>query len=66
MKYETFAHAFYNSFLNKELSQLKVWSSPSKKDFFICFNSSPSKLMKNAFHFILKALFVLKMFKFLF
>ena len=65
MKYETFVHAFYNSFLNKKLSQFKVGLSPSKKDFFICFNSSPSKLMKNAFYFILKALFVLKIFKFL-
>ena len=33
--------------------------------FFICFNESPSKMMKNAFHFILKALFVLKWLKFL-
>ena len=32
---------------------------------FICFNVSPSKMMKNAFYFILKALFVLKIFKFL-
>ena len=35
-----------------------------KKD-FICFNGSPSKMMKNTFYFILKALFVLKIFKFL-
>ena len=34
------------------------------KKFFICFNDSPSKMMKNAFYFILKALFVLKIFKF--
>ena len=33
---------------------------------FICFNDSPSKMMKNAFCFILKALFVLKMFKIMF
>ena len=33
--------------------------------FFICFNDSPSKMMKNAFYFILKALSVLKIFKFL-
>ena len=32
---------------------------------FISFNDSPSKIMKNAFYFILKALFVLKIFKFL-
>ena len=35
------------------------------KKFFVCFNDSPSKVMKNAFYFILKALFVLKIFKFL-
>ena len=39
--------------------------SPSKKKFIICFNDSPSKMMKNAFYFILKALFVLQIFKFL-
>ena len=32
---------------------------------FICFNESPLKMMKNAFYFILKALFVLMIFKFL-
>ena len=32
--------------------------------FDICFNDSPSKMMKNAFCFILKAHFVLKIFKF--
>ena len=32
---------------------------------FICFNESPLKLMKDAFYFILKALFVLKIFRFL-
>ena len=31
----------------------------------ICFNYNPSKMMKNAFYFILKAFFVLKIFKFL-
>ena len=35
---------------------------PSKK---ICFNKSPLKMMKNVFYLILKALFVLKIFKFL-
>ena len=33
-----------------------------KNFFFICFNDSPSKMMKNAFYFLLKALFVLKIF----
>ena len=31
---------------------------------FIYSNESPLKMMKNAFYFILKALFVLKLFKF--
>ena len=43
----------------------KVGLSPSKKNYFICFNDSPSKMMKNAFYLMLKALFVLKIFKFL-
>ena len=30
---------------------------------YICFNDSPSKTIKNAFYFILRALFVLKIFK---
>ena len=48
------------------LSLLKVGLSPSKKVCFICFNQRPLKMMKNAFCFLLKALFVLKIFKFLF
>ena len=44
---------------------LKVGLSPSKKNCVICFTESPLKMMKNAFYFILKALFVLKIFKFL-
>ena len=43
----------------------KVRPSPFKKSCFICFNESPLKVMKNAFHFILKTLFVLKILKFL-
>ena len=39
--------------------------SPSKKVCFICFYERPLKIMKNAFYYILKALFVLKIFKFL-
>ena len=35
------------------------------KILFTIFSDSPSKMMKNAFHFILKAPFVLKIFKFL-
>ena len=33
--------------------------------FVICLIESPIKMMKNAFHFILNAIFVLKIFKFL-
>ena len=41
---------------------IKARPSPSKR-FFICFNDGPSKMMENTFYFILKALFVLKIFK---
>ena len=43
---------------------LKLDSHLSKKFIFICFNESPLKMMKNAFYFILKALLVLRIFKF--
>ena len=54
--------------LSKSLSvsqqswSLKVRLSPSKKNCFICFNESPSKVMENAFFVRKKALFVLKIF----
>ena len=54
----------YRHFHFAELD-LKVGLSPSKKFIFICFSESPLKMMKNAFYFILKALMVLKIFKFL-
>ena len=44
---------------------IKVGLSPFKKICVICFNESPLKMMKKASYFILKALFVLKIFKFL-
>ena len=44
---------------------LKSDSHLPKKIFFICFNDRSSKMMKNAFYFILKALFLLKIFKLL-
>ena len=44
---------------------LKVGLSPSKKTCVTCFIESPLKMMKNAFYFIVKALFVPKIFKFL-
>ena len=42
-----------------------VGLSSSKKFLFICFNENPLKTMKNAFYFILKALFFLKILQFL-
>ena len=44
---------------------IKVGLSPTKKICVICLIESPLKMMKNDFYFILKALFVLKLFKFL-
>ena len=41
----------------------KIGLSLSKKSCFIYFNGSPFKFMKNTFYFILKTLFILKMFK---
>ena len=43
----------------------KVGLSPSKKNCVICFIESPLKMMKNACYFILKSLFILKIFMFL-
>ena len=40
------------------------WTLTFQKN-FICFNNSPLNMMKNAFYFILKALFVLKIFQLL-
>ena len=42
----------------------KLDSDLAKKIFF-CFNDSPSKQMNNVFYFIIKDLFVLKIFTFL-
>ena len=47
---------YLDSLINAELS-------PSKKMCFISFNESPLKMLKNAFYFIVKAPFVLKIFK---
>ena len=54
-----------SAFDHTTLAIFKVGLSPSKQNCFICFKENPMKMMKNAFHFILKALFVLKIFKFL-
>ena len=48
----------------KDNNTIKVGFSPSQKNCVICFIESPLKMMKNAFYFISKALFVLKIFKF--
>ena len=44
---------------------LKSDSDLPKEIYCICFIESPLKMMQNAFYFILKALFVLKIFKFM-
>ena len=56
---EHFSMKFYNYFVTK--SSLKGGLYGLRK-FFI--TESPLKMMKNAFYFTLKALFVLKIFKF--
>ena len=52
---------------NKCLRQihLKSGSHIPKKIYIICFIESPLKMMKNSFYLILKAIFLLKIFKFL-
>ena len=62
-------HSFFRGY-NEDSSQNRCKISqkrlsPSKKNCVICFVESPLKLMKNAFYFILKTHFVLKIFKFL-
>ena len=49
-----------------QMIALNVAFSPSKKNCVIYFIENPLKMMKNAFYFILNALFVLKIYKFLF
>ena len=44
----------------------EVRLSFSEKVRFICFNEKHLRMMKNAFYFVLKAVFVFKIFKFLF
>ena len=47
------------------LEKFRVGLSPPKKICAICFIWNPLKIMNNAFYFILKAFFVLKILKFL-
>ena len=56
---------FYRFCFQMKSFFFKVGLSPSEKNCVICFIESPLKMMKNAFYFILKALFVLKIFKIL-
>ena len=56
---------FKNAVFHVELKSLKVGLSSSKNICVIDVTESPLKMMKNVFYFILKALFVLKLFKFL-
>ena len=66
-------HVFAKHKKNNDLTCLKkdtlvyLKSDPylPKNICVICINESPSKMMKNAFYFILKALLVLKIFMFL-
>ena len=58
-KQETIPQAIHKN------GKIKVGISSSKKICVICLIESPLKMMKNAFYFILKALFILKIFKFL-
>ena len=55
----------YQKVIYSASDSIKVGLSPSKKICVICLIESPVKMIKNAFYFILKALFVLKIFKFL-
>ena len=66
-KSERFTWGTYKKFVKLAWNDLsfKVGLSPSKKIGFICLIESPLKMIKNAFYFILKAFFVLKIFKFL-
>ena len=56
---------FLKNSLNFTEIKLKVGLSPSKNFFVICFSAALLKMIKNPFYFILKALFVLKIFKLL-
>ena len=60
-----FTHTTFIYLKRRMIFLLNVGLSPSKKKIIISFNESPSKMMKNDFYFILKALYALKIFKFL-
>ena len=54
-----------NNMVDSDNMMPKVKLSPSKSICVICFMENPLKTIKNVFYFILKALFVLKICKFL-
>ena len=60
-----FEREYSKQITDSQIRKVKVGLSPSKKICVICLTESPLKMMKNTFYFILKALFVLKIFKFL-
>ena len=61
-----FVYRNYKTFSRESFkNDLKSDSHLPKKFLFICFYESLLKMMKNAFYFILKARFVLEIFKFL-
>ena len=48
----------------KKIASTQIRTLTFRENSFICFNESPLKIMKDVFYFTLKALFVLKIFKF--
>ena len=59
-------HVLVQYFVKRYIfSSITVGLSPSKKNIFFALMIAPSKMIKNAFYFILKVIFVLKIFKFL-
>ena len=69
-KTENSLHAFEEKkrlcYLNNSVDCKIVLSSSKKKKCVICSIESLLKMMKNVFYFILKAIFILKIFKFLY
>ena len=62
--YKNVTKEFSSKKTNFKRCFIEVGLLPSKKSCFICLNESPLKMMKDVFNVILKALFVLKIFKF--
>ena len=60
-----YINVFYHE-RNARFFYFKVALTPSEKVGFIYLHSRPTKIMKNGFHFILKAHFPLKIIKLLF